>query len=268
VPAALFGTADGWSSDGNVLRMDMAPAGDGVFGYNGALSSTTGYTVEVRFRVETPPTAGHSAALQLVAADNQWFVLDIFPNKILNEADGSLLANVDLTGSFHTLRVAVQEGGGAALVFLDGLEITSALAPGSWGSGYNRAWFGDESNAIVDGVVLVDYFRVDPTGLFAPLPLAIAGDFDSDGDVDGADFVVWQTNFPTASGAILSDGDADGDGDVDGADFVVWQTNFPKTSDSTLAVPEPQEFFVLSAGSLLFVAFSAHRRTPSANPRS
>jgi hypothetical protein len=29
-----------------------------------------------------------------------------------------------------------------------------------------------------------------------PLAPAHAGDFDSDGDVDGADFVVWQTNFP------------------------------------------------------------------------
>src|SRR5262249_16207911 len=46
------------------------------------------------------------------------------------------------------------------------------------------------------------------------------GDFDGDGDVDGADFVAWQTHFPTASGATRADGDADGDGDVDGADFV------------------------------------------------
>ncbi|MCC7084042.1 MAG: hypothetical protein IT427_03435 [Pirellulales bacterium] len=66
------------------------------------------------------------------------------------------------------------------------------------------------------------------------------GDFDSDGDVDGADFVAWQTNFPKASGATLTQGDADGDGDVDGADFVVWQTNFPLTLGlGAAAVPEP-----------------------------
>jgi hypothetical protein len=66
------------------------------------------------------------------------------------------------------------------------------------------------------------------------------GDFDSDGDVDGADFVAWQTNFPTATGATLAQGDADSDGDVDGADFVVWQTNFPFTPDpGAVAVPEP-----------------------------
>jgi autotransporter-associated beta strand protein len=66
------------------------------------------------------------------------------------------------------------------------------------------------------------------------------GDFDSDGDVDGADFVAWQTNFPTAGGATLAQGDADGDGDVDGADFVVWQTNFPFTPGPGVSpVPEP-----------------------------
>jgi hypothetical protein len=68
----------------------------------------------------------------------------------------------------------------------------------------------------------------------------VPGDFDGDGDVDGADFVAWQTNFPTASGATLADGDADGDGDVDGADFVVWQTNFPFTpGPGASPVPEP-----------------------------
>jgi hypothetical protein len=76
--------------------------------------------------------------------------------------------------------------------------------------------------------------------LMAPVTLPHAGDFDSDGDVDGADFVAWQTHFPTASGATRADGDADGDGDVDGADFVVWQTNFPVTpGPGASPVPEP-----------------------------
>ncbi|MCC7086044.1 MAG: hypothetical protein IT427_13660 [Pirellulales bacterium] len=67
------------------------------------------------------------------------------------------------------------------------------------------------------------------------------GDFDGDGDVNGVDFVVWQTNFPADSGKILADGDADGDGDVDGADFVVWQTHFPQTQPGSVSslVPEP-----------------------------
>ena len=69
---------------------------------------------------------------------------------------------------------------------------------------------------------------------------AIPGDFDMDGDVDGADFVAWQTNFPKSEGAERMTGDADSDGDVDGADFVIWQTHFPTTPvPSTATVPEP-----------------------------
>jgi hypothetical protein len=95
----------------------------------------------------------------------------------------------------------------------------------------------------------------DVQGLMAPVTPPHAGDFDGDGDVDGADFVAWQTNFPTATGATLAQGDADGDGDVDGADFVVWQTNFPFTpSPGTSPVPEPHAIGLLVAGVVLFGA--------------
>ncbi|MCC7087484.1 MAG: hypothetical protein IT427_20970, partial [Pirellulales bacterium] len=47
-------------------------------------------------------------------------------------------------------------------------------------------------------------------GILSISAALVPGDFDSDGDVDGADFVAWQTHFPTASGATLADGDSDG----------------------------------------------------------
>lgn len=66
---------------------------------------------------------------------------------------------------------------------------------------------------------------------------ASPGDFDDDGDVDGADLVIWKGAF----GATAL-GDADGDGDSDGADFLEWQRQYtgPLPSTSTVAaVPEP-----------------------------
>jgi hypothetical protein len=76
--------------------------------------------------------------------------------------------------------------------------------------------------------------------------------------VDGADFVAWQTNFPTATGAVYAQGDADFDGDVDGADFVVWQTNFPfPTGPGTSPVPEPG---TLLLGAIAAVGLLAIRR--------
>jgi hypothetical protein len=71
----------------------------------------------------------------------------------------------------------------------------------------------------------------------------VPGDFDSDGDVDGADFVIWQTNFPLPSGGTLAMGDSNADGDVDGGDFAVWQTHFP-TSPGPALVPEPEAWLL------------------------
>jgi hypothetical protein len=97
-------------------------------------------------------------------------------------------------------------------------------------------------------------------------PLAQQGDFDGDGDVDGADFVAWQTNFPKSTGATLSEGDADGDGDVDGADFVVWQTNFPFTpSTGTAPVPEPGAAWLLLFGGIVIGATACHQRRQRLN---
>jgi fibronectin-binding autotransporter adhesin len=87
----------------------------------------------------------------------------------------------------------------------------------------------------------------------------VPGDFDSDGDVDGADFVAWQTNFPKASFATLSQGDADSDGDVDGADFILWQTNFPSTPGPA-TVPEPSTLLLALLFSLPAASYALRRR--------
>jgi hypothetical protein len=87
------------------------------------------------------------------------------------------------------------------------------------------------------------------------------GDFDSDGDVDGADFIAWQTNFPTVGGATLADGDADSDGDVDGTDFVLWQTHFPSgPAAGTSPVPEPGSWLLTIAGITALLAARFRRR--------
>ena len=69
----------------------------------------------------------------------------------------------------------------------------------------------------------------------------LAGDFDGNGDVDGDDFLAWQTGFGIHAGAQESDGDYDNDGDVDGDDFLGWQADFGSDSgsSSSAVVPEP-----------------------------
>jgi hypothetical protein len=62
-------------------------------------------------------------------------------------------------------------------------------------------------------------------------------DFDSDGDVDGNDFLKWQRGV--GAGSSLSQGDANGDGVVNGTDLAVWRQQFHAASaPATTAVPE------------------------------
>jgi hypothetical protein len=129
-----------------------------------------------------------------------------------------------------------------------GAETVPMAEPVTWDRSHSPA---TPNNVIINGIRLwigvltageFDEIRIGQTwaDVTAPTVTAHAGDFDSDGDVDGADFVAWQTNFPKASDATLAQGDADGDGDVDGADFVVWQTNFPFTPGGGASpIPEP-----------------------------
>ncbi len=50
------------------------------------------------------------------------------------------------------------------------------------------------------------------------------GDFDQDGDTDGADFLAWQRNLGMTSGAEMAQGDGNSDGAVDSADMQLWKS--------------------------------------------
>lgn len=82
--------------------------------------------------------------------------------------------------------------------------------------------------------------RHDAEGLADAVIRVASADFNADGKIDGADFLVWQRGLGV--GTLHSEGDADGDGGVDRDDLAVWRfqygakvTLFP----IGLAVPEP-----------------------------
>lgn len=88
---------------------------------------------------------------------------------------------------------------------------------------------------------------------------ATPGDFNRNGTVDGVDLAIWQTNFPTTSGATVTSGDADADLDVDGNDFLIWQSHFEVSSSNASPVPEP------STASLALLVVVCITRRKSAN---
>jgi hypothetical protein len=62
-------------------------------------------------------------------------------------------------------------------------------------------------------------------------------DFDVDGDIDGADFLIWQRSANAAGGQ--SQGDANGDGVVNAVDLGIWKTQFDSAGAALSSLPEP-----------------------------
>lgn len=71
--------------------------------------------------------------------------------------------------------------------------------------------------------------RIDVGAVESPFAGTAGPDFDSDGDVDGSDFLAWQRGFGTLA-ASKSDGDANSDGNVNNVDLAMWQSAYGDVS--------------------------------------
>lgn len=74
------------------------------------------------------------------------------------------------------------------------------------------------------------------------------GDYDVNGVVDGADFLLWQRTLG-ATVALGSGADGSGNGSIDAADLAVWRDHFGEGTTSPVAagVPEPTSLTLLLA---------------------
>lgn len=129
-----------------------------------------------------------------------------------------------------------------------------------WGNWQFWQWTDSWSVPGIGGAVDGDLFNGSSAQLNALLlgnDGAIPGDFNRDGRVDAADYLLWKkTNgsvVPLYSGA-----DANGNARIDDGDIALWRTNFGRTvAGSGGQVPEP-EALVISW--VLAVLVSAYRR--------
>jgi hypothetical protein len=76
-------------------------------------------------------------------------------------------------------------------------------------------------------------------GIFLATPVVLQGDYNRDGAVDAADYVVWRSQMGTEGANLIADGNRNGV--IDQGDYDVWRSHFGQSSGSgaSAAVPEP-----------------------------
>jgi hypothetical protein len=148
--------------------------------------------------------------------------------------------------------------GGAGPLVLDsltGLQVYATLVP-EGGTIFNAAVEGAEVRAAT--------LANGDWAYLLPPAVGPSADFDADSDVDGNDFLRWQTGFGITSDATRGDGDADDDGDVDDQDLLIWQGNYGAPGDagtlSSQVVPEPTTCSILILAAVTGAMLRCRRR--------
>jgi hypothetical protein len=109
---------------------------------------------------------------------------------------------------------------------------------------FNLYYLGVLTNA---GEGLVD-LEIEYIRVVLPTPLGVPGDYNNNGTVDAADYVLWRDGGPLAN-------ESASPGVVDQADYGFWRANFGAmaggSAGQAAAVPEPAAWLLLMAGCIL-----------------
>jgi hypothetical protein len=143
-----------------------------------------------------------------------------------------------------------------AELFLLGASDVSSSSPLNLGHAFDVSEFGPGTN----GDLQFRYAKQGTATLASGIvnyvtPEPLVGDYNGNGTVDAADYVVWRKTLDSMS---TLDADGDRDGVVDQDDYNVWRSAFGNSITAgaafrTAPVPESTSAFLLVAGGILII---------------
>ena len=240
-------TADGGTT---VRDPDGVTRGVGIFEFHYENGRTRPFQVQNNLSINNGSFAAtggsRSSRLELVLGEAACSGTACVPNDIGlfdvnfgNIFGGSITGSGDLDGDTIENNDRVFSNADASAAYRQG-DTVSASYGGTrydWKISYTGdiTWT-DANSSVVAGISETGGTDIVLIGLGSE-SVGLAGDFDSDGDVDGNDFLVWQRGGAP--------------GGVTQANLTAWQTNYgvPVVA-AVAAVPEPASLLLLSAGLL------------------
>jgi hypothetical protein len=94
-------------------------------------------------------------------------------------------------------------------------------------------------------------------------PPGLPGDYNGDGSVDAADYIVWRASLGATGEPLAADGDHSGE--IDAGDYVVWRENFGSADNAgggagSSPIPEPSGAWPIAIGCAGLAQALRHRR--------
>lgn len=228
------------------------PDSTGLLGFGSAANGSTGLGWVIQraetFDVGTSTLGPTQTVVQLVNMEGGG-------ESVQNIAttDWEVIQTITLTGQasgWHTFSIDYDPVTGAVVAKFDAqtFNFTSETdMTGTFYVGYREDLLGNFATAR------------PPTYDIALAPTQDA-DFNNDGIVNGADFLLWQRNFGGAGG--LPQGDADGNGQINAADLTIWKAQFGTSPSTALAAAVPEPTSGLSALLALGAAAMVRQKSP------
>lgn len=123
----------------------------------------------------------------------------------------------------------------------------------------------DWQTTSLTGVNLASYaltLRAATLSVLVITPTPVAGDYNKNGVVDAADYVVWRSSLNQTGTNLAADGNKDNR--VDSLDYTYWKSRFGKvTTTSAIAViPEPATLALILVGAFLASSFRSRHSLP------